>query len=76
MRIEIDAQERQNAEDIKALAKAHNKEDFGARAIAVNMPYETFKRALLDEVASKPLQFGTEMPNKDYSLARAIQGTA
>ena len=76
MRIEIDKAERQNAEDIKALAKAHNKEDFGARAIATNMPYETFKRALLDEVASKPLQFGTEMPNTKYSLARAIQGTA
>ena len=48
MRIEIDAQERQNAEDIKALAKAHGKEDFGARAIATNMQYETFKRALLE----------------------------
>ena len=75
MRIEIDANERQNAEDIKALAKAHNKEDFGARAIATNMPYETFRRALLSEVANEPVHFNSEMPNTGYSLARAIQGT-
>ena len=47
MRIEIDKAERQNAEDIKALAKAHGKEDFGARAIATNMQYETFKELYL-----------------------------
>ena len=76
MRIEIDAQERQNAEDIKALAKAHNKEDFGARAVATNMQYDTFKRALLEEVASQPISFGTDMPKSNYSLARAIQGVA
>ena len=78
MRIEIDKTERENAESIIALAKAHNKEDFGARAVATNMEYETFKRALQEEVASKhaPLQLGAEMPNTSYSLARAISGVA
>lgn len=76
MRIEIDKSERENADNILALAKAHNKEDFGARAVATNMQYETFKRALLEEVASKPISFGTDMPKSNYSLARAIQGVA
>lgn len=76
MRIEIDKSERENADNILALAKAHNKEDFGARAVATNMQYDTFKRALLEEVASQPISFGTDMPKSNYSLARAIQGVA
>ena len=76
MRIEIDRSERDNAENILALAKAHNKDDFGARAVATNMQYDTFKQALLSEISNEPLHFGTEMPNQNYSLARAIQGVA
>ena len=76
MRIEIDKSERENADNILARAKAHNKEDFGARAVATNMQYDTFKQALLSEIANEPISFGTEMPNTGYSLARAIQGVA
>ena len=76
MRIEIDKSERENAENILALAKAHNKDSFGARAVATNMQYDDFKQALLSEIANEPISFGTEMPTRNYSLARAIQGVA
>ncbi len=76
MKIEISNNERENAEQINALAKAHGQEDFGARAIATNMSFEVFKRALLDEISNEPFSYGGEMPRENYSLARAIKGVA
>jgi len=75
MKIEINKSEFENAENIKALAKAHNKEDFGARAIATNMTYDTFKRALQNELASQPLHLSrSDMSTPNYSLSKAIRG--
>ena len=75
MRIEIDKSERENADNILALAKAHNKEDFGARAVATNMQYDTFKKALLDEVASKPLDLRStgDVLNNTHSLRNIVE---
>ena len=75
MKIEINKSEFENAENIKALAKAHNKEDFGARAIATNMSYDTFKRALQNEIASQPLHLSrSDMSTPNYSLSKAVKG--
>mgnify|MGYP000473076162 CR=1 FL=1 len=62
MKFEIDKKEYERSEQIMALGKAHNKEDFAVSAIASGVSIDAFRSALLQQVAnSEPLDLKTPM---------------
>lgn len=74
MKIEIDKNEFDNAQNIRALAKAHNQTDFGNKAIALGMGYDEFKRSLLNTIANDtPLNLPSiDMDSRSFDFGKAF----
>ena len=74
MKIEIDKNEFDNVQNIRALAKAHNQTDFGNKAIALGMDYDEFKRTLLTTIANdEPLNLPSiEMDSRSFDFGKAF----
>ena len=67
--------ERERVSEILSLADFHDKRELGAEFIECGSTVEEFRSALLDEVSSKPMSFGSRnIPHEEYSVARAIEG--